>query len=552
MDVGGYLRVLALAEARTSARQWPAAAALWQQVVTVNPVNGSHRDRLAQAYFEAGDYSAALAAYQKAGDLGIWDRGQERETIFAGEVQYRVARCHVRLGDADRAIGELERAFRAGLRDLDRVRADPCWLPVRDHDRFRALFDVDVSGLSRDEGWRRDLRLFGREVKRRAYDPFRHCSEDDFDAQLARLDQQVPELTEAQILAGLLKLLRPLGDGHAGVTGTGDYPALRQILPLEFYLFAEGLFVTSVDPRYRQLLGAKVLSFDGRPADEISAAIDPIISRDNDYQAMAAVPRWLRCPPMLHALDLIAAPDAVTLSVRLPDGATAEVALETDASVPWTIRTPLPGWLWLPETLATQVPRYLRNRDLDYWFEHLTAERTVYVQINSVADHPAETLPAFTDRLFAYLSDHDADTLVIDLRWNGGGNTFLTQSLLHNLIACRRVNRPGSLFVIIGRHTFSAAQNTATAIERHTHAIFVGEPTGSSPNFVGEVAAFELPYSKFMVNVSDLYWQTSWPMDLRPWIAPEIYTPPTFEDYQAGRDPAMEAIAAYREHPPGR
>jgi tetratricopeptide (TPR) repeat protein len=552
MDVVGNLRVLSLAESRTGACQWTEAAALWQQVVTVNPVNGNHWDRLAQAYFESGDYAATLAADQKAGDLGVWDRGRERETIFPGELQYRVACCHARLGDADRAITELERALRCGLRDLDRVRADPCWLSVRDHERFRALLDVDVSGLSRDEGWRRDLRLFGREVKRRAYDPFRHRSEGDFDAQLARLDQQVPVLTEAQILAGLLKLLRPLRDGHAAVTGTGDYPALRQILPLEFYLFAEGLFVTAADPRYRKLLGAKVLAFDGRPADEIGAAIDPIISRDNDYQAMAAVPRWLRCPPMLHALDLIAAPDAVTLSARLLDGATAEVRVETDVSVPWTIRTPLPGWRWLPQTLATPVPRYLRNRDLDYWFEHLIVERTVYVQINSVADHPAETLPEFTERLFAHIGDHDVDTLVVDLRWNGGGNTFLTQPLLHNLIACRKVNRPGSLFVIIGRHTFSAAQNTATAIERHTHATFVGEPTGSSPNFVGEMIPFELPYSKFMVNVSDLYWQTSWPTDRRSWIAPEIYTPPTFEDFQAGRDPAMEAIAAYRAHPPGR
>jgi hypothetical protein len=46
-------------------------------------------------------------------------------------------------------------------------------------------------------------------------------------------------------------------------------------------------------------------------------------------------------------------------------------------------------------------------------------------------------------------------------------------------------------------------------IERHTHAIFVGEPTGSGPNFVGETELFELPYSKLQASVSDLYWQSS-------------------------------------------
>jgi hypothetical protein len=138
--------------------------------------------------------------------------------------------------------------------------------------------------------------------------------------------------------------------------------------------------------------------------------------------------------------------------------------------------------------------------------------------------------------------------LVIDLRWNRGGDTFLAQPLLHHLIACREINRPGALFVIIGRLTYSAAQSTATAIDRETSAIFVGEPTGSRPNFIGEQLRFELPYSKFRANVADLYWQTSWPWDHRTWIAPDIYAPPTFESFSRNEDPALEAILSLHEH----
>jgi hypothetical protein len=129
-------------------------------------------------------------------------------------------------------------------------------------------------------------------------------------------------------------------------------------------------------------------------------------------------------PPVLHALDLITAPETVTLSLRLPDGTTAQHTMDADPSAPdlGTGSRP-PGWVRLEETLPGPVPRYLRNRDLSYWFEYLTAERTLYVQLNTVADHPAETLQAFTERLFAFLSDHDAGTLAIDLRWNGGGST---------------------------------------------------------------------------------------------------------------------------------
>jgi hypothetical protein len=197
------------------------------------------------------------------------------------------------------------------------------------------------------------------------------------------------------------------------------------------------------------------------------------------------------------------------------------------------------------------MPLYLRNSDIPYWFEYLPAEAGVYFQFNGVGDQPLEPIAMFCERLFTFIDNHQVSKLVIDLRWNGGGNTYLAQPLLHRLIGCTKINRRGCLYVIIGRGTFSAAQNTATAIERETNAIFVGEPSGSRPNFVGETIPFMLPYSKALVNVADLYWQTSWPMDHRPWIAPELYAPPTFETYSQNRDPALEAVLSSREHLPG-
>jgi hypothetical protein len=122
--------------------------------------------------------------------------------------------------------------------------------------------------------------------------------------------------------------------------------------------------------------------------------------------------------------------------------------------------------------------------------------------------------------------------------------------LLHRLIGSK-VNLRGRLFVIIGRATFSAAQNLASYLDRHTEAIFVGEPTGSSPSFIGETVEFTLPYSKVRANVSDLFWQSTWPMDYRIWIAPTLYCPPTFAAFRANRDPALEAILSYNEHLPG-
>ena len=127
------------------------------------------------------------------------------------------------------------------------------------------------------------------------------------------------------------------------------------------------------------------------------------------------------------------------------------------------------------------------------------------------------------------------------MRWNKGGNNFLNAPILEGLIRSTKINQPGKLFVIVGRNTFSAAMCGATQIERYTKAIMVGEPTGSSPNFIGETVIVKLPYSKMTASISDLYWQNSVAMDYRTWIAPRIYTPPTFAAYRAGRDLALEA-----------
>jgi tetratricopeptide (TPR) repeat protein len=554
MDVPGYLRTLSLAEARTDAGQWAAAAGLWRQVTGLNPVNGNHWDRLGQAQYESGDYAAALAAWERAEALGVWDRRairEERPDAFPGELAYRRACCLARLGDGPRALDELARALGEGLRDTDRVRADECWGELRGRERFRELLDIGPEAASRDDGWRRDLGVFGREVKRRAFAPFRFISEDDFDARLAGLAGRVGELSDAQVATGILALLATLRDGHAGIVGPDDSPALRLSLPLEFWLFPDGPLVTAAAPEHERLLGARLLAVDGRPAGEVLAGLEPVTCRDNEYQLQAGLARWLRCPPVLHALGLAAAPEAVTLKLRDRAGATSEIRLDAVAGLTAAdVRGRPAGWIRLAEALPTAPPACERNRDVSSWFEYQRADGLVYAQVNAVMDHPAETLPEFAGRLFAFIDGHAVDTLVLDFRWNGGGNTFLTQPLLHRLIGCRAVNRPGSLFVIIGRRTFSAAQNTVTAIERHTDAIFVGEPTGSSPNFTGELVPFELPWSKLRVNVSDLYWQTSWPMDRRPFIPPELYAPPTAQAWLAGRDPALEAIAAYREHLP--
>ena len=131
---------------------------------------------------------------------------------------------------------------------------------------------------------------------------------------------------------------------------------------------------------------------------------------------------------------------------------------------------------------------------------------------------------------------------MLDLRLNGGGDNTLFEPLRERFKTLPAFQTRGRFFVIIGRLTQSAAQNLTTFLERNTKAIFVGEPTGESPNHFGDPELLQLPSSGISINLSRKRWNDSFPGDQRPWTAPTLPAPLTLRDFRAGRDPALEAI----------
>ena len=441
-DTAGYARLLARAAARSGAAQWAAATELWEQVTERNPVNGDNWIRLAEARFALNDYPAAVRAYGRVAELGVRPRrgpgaafSEDLPYPSPAEVAYRVACCHAGLGDRERAVDALGEALTAGFRDLDRAREDELWESLREESRVREMLGiVDTAGMSREEGWRADLRLLAREIKRRAYAPFAVISEEDFDRAVGDLHGRIPGMSDAQIMIGMMKLLRPLGDGHAFINAPSDDEKLAAALPVEFYLFTEGVFVTAAGEACHRLLGARVDKIGGHPIAEVMAALDPVISRDNDQQVAFIAVALLRRVPFLHALGLTGEPGKAALAVRFPDGSSEDITVDAAPSKPGGTYPYPRGWVALHDTMAAPPPLHLRNRDLAYWFSYLPAEELVYFQFNGIEDHPAEPFAAFCDRLFAFIDSHRSARLVIDVR---------RQHVPHPAIAAPPDQQPG-------------------------------------------------------------------------------------------------------------
>jgi tetratricopeptide (TPR) repeat protein len=584
------LAAVAEAKALSEAGEWAAAADAWRAIVADNPEHGTYWCWLAMAYGESGRHAEALPAYRAAVRLGVLDRPPV--PTDAGELHYRIALCHAALGELTSAIDALRDALAAGLRNPDRLAGDERLAAIRDYPWFTDLTrewqpadaqpadaqpadaqpadaqpagaqpaepDAQVraagcaggdgdggadsmgAGPERDAGWRRDLALLHSEMRRRG--PNYGAAQQRITELVAALDRDIPHLPDLQVVIGFWRLLRELRDGHARIRPERARPRWQDSMPLWFGQFAEGVFVTEVLPGHERLLGAQLQAIDDRPVEDVLAALDPVLTRDNEYWVAATGPLWLRRTRYLHALGVLDQPDSARLRVRTGDGEELEVTVAAQP-VPEgaLVHTPPPAEaLRLPGAAGAA---HLSRRAEHYWFTEYPDDGLVYFQFNVILDDPAQPWEEFLGRLFAAVDRPGVDRLVVDLRHNGGGNTFLAAMLLAGILRRERINRPRGLFVIVGRVTFSAAQNLATMLERYAEAVIVGEPTGSSPNFVGETVPFTLPYSGIEANLSDLVWQTSWPMDRRVAVVPDLPAPPTFADFAAGRDAAMARILA--------
>ncbi len=109
------------------------------------------------------------------------------------------------------------------------------------------------------------------------------------------------------------------------------------------------------------------------------------------------------------------------------------------------------------------------------------------------------------------------------------------------LDALRRASKTERIVVLISRMTFSAAENFATDLERVAHPIFVGEPSGGSPNLYGDTANTLLPASGVELRVAEIYWQKSTADDPRIAIDPQVPVSLSSEAFFAGRDPVLAA-----------
>jgi hypothetical protein len=352
----------------------------------------------------------------------------------------------------------------------------------------------------------------------------------------ANLRTQIPNLTDGQIIVRMQRILARLGDGHSLVYFFFGNRELKR-LPVNLYFFSDGLYVIRAPAAHKDLIGCRVLKIGDLDPETILQRLTPYISRDNDNMLRAMGVYFMTTPEFLRDIGATGEVDHVALTVEVPGG-------EKNASKTVTLEAAVGGDIiksLAPPESATTPPLYLTRLDEAYWFTELPEARAVYFQFHHVMDAPRENLADFSARLKSFLDEKHPDNLIIDVRHNTGGNAQLLPPLLRTLTQFEASKPNARIYVISGRSTFSACQIFIAQVEMLTRAIFAGEPSASSANFIGEDVPVALPFSKVMVSISTAYHQGNG-SDPWAWIAPTIPAVLSSKDYFANHDPILEAV----------
>jgi tetratricopeptide (TPR) repeat protein len=419
------------------------------------------------------------------------------------------------------------------------------WTPLRAQNSSHAVVPLSATEIAK---WREDLRYMAAEMPKRHRNLFHAMTREQFESAVNRLDERIPNLARHQVIVELGRIVAMVKDGHTGIQNFPFDPKINfRSYPLTLYLYKDGLFVQSADPKYANIVGGRVVKIGNATAEQALAAVRDLIFHDNEMGIKGGAPFALVTPEALHTVGIISdmenAPYVIErggqqITVNLqPFMRPAPVGLGTNFFKP-------PGWVDARDKAAAPVPLYLKDPENTYWFEYLPDTKTIYVQYNGVQNKADESIADFAKRLFAFVDKNPVESFVLDMRRNGGGNNFLNRPLLLGIIKSK-IDERGKFFTIIGRRTFSAAQNLINELEKYTNTIFVGEPTGENVNFYGDSTAIQLPNSGIVVRTSTLWWQNMDPRDRRQWTGPHIAAELTSEDYRNNIDPAMQAIMAY-------
>jgi hypothetical protein len=409
---------------------------------------------------------------------------------------------------------------------------------------------------SKAEAWRQDLEYAERKLLR-LETSFTPASQQEFLGSMADLKASTTALDDSRLVVELARTLAAIGNAHTRLYLLRNRTDLRR-LPIRVWWFRDKLHVVRTSPEQSHLLGCEVTRIATMPALRAKQMVAGLYAGSGGWRDYMST-YTLTSPEILYGANIAPGMESIRWELNC-NGETRSVDLEPlplkHSTAPveswWDLAPGAPPTLQDGKSMAFPVlPVYLRHPDRPYWLEYLPDVAALYFQYNRSVSDPHHSITQFEKELLNAMNEHPKVALIVDLRFNTGGDGNVGRQMMDHLQAASTSRR---VFVIVGRTTFSAGLFHAVQWKHWSKAIFVGEEPGDSLEFFAEGGNILLPNSKLTIhfaNARHCYSAASKTPSSECFnelrvesLALGLPATNSFEQYLSGQDAAFAAIAA--------
>lgn len=360
-----------------------------------------------------------------------------------------------------------------------------------------------------------DLEFLKRELPKRHKNLFTKTSEEIFNDKVEKIKQKSKSLNNVNFEIELYKLIKEIDDEHTRIE-----PIYKTIFPVKFNFFKEGVFVTSTDVINSNLLYKKLNGIGNNPLKKIIKKFKKLFNDDNQSYFRVCFQNSINNPRILKGLNIS---KSNLNSIFTLDGINYQIysiQKEKFSSKP-----------------VSKLLRYSNNDN--YWYELIDNGKTLYFNYQSCSEQFEKPFEYFSNQLFKFIENKKPKKIIIDLRNNSGGNSAVLNPFLEKLQK-NYLNKKGSLFVLIGKKTFSSALMNAVNLKRNYESILIGQSTSGNVNHYGETRGFRLPNSRIIVGYSTKYWEI-W-KGYNGALTPDVKIEYSIKNFKNSIDEAIEYV----------
>jgi hypothetical protein len=355
-------------------------------------------------------------------------------------------------------------------------------------------------------------------------------------------------------------------NGHTNVWMSPRADRLNR-LPLRFFYFADGLYAVRALPQAKDALGKKVVAVDGHPIEEVRRVMNQYAGGTQEERDMR-LPFAVEAPQLLHAAGVANADDRLTLTLEDVHGTRTDMAIEAlppDAKAVsiWPFGQLQPRDIpktskdWIPALRGAADNMLLfANPPHPFFMQALPRQHAFYIRYNANRGTDADPIEAFDDKAEAALLAAKPEIVIIDMRFNGGGDYTMTAPFMRN-IPLKLSN--AKFYVLEGSDTFSAGMTSSAFLKQAGGArtVFAGSRPGDRIRFHAEGNDFCMPFSGICTSARTAIHDYStthcrplnecfalnwfYPVAIKT-FEPDILAPLTYAALSKGHDPALEAI----------